>query len=108
MAQMTIHVNAKPYVVGCEDGEEAHLRALAALLDAKVRDAAAGAGQLGETRIMLLGALVLADELSDAEKKLAAAEGKIAVLEDEHRRAEARAVAALEAAAHKLEAMAAG
>ena len=35
MAQLTIHVNAKPYVVGCEDGEEDHLKALASLLDAR-------------------------------------------------------------------------
>jgi cell division protein ZapA len=108
MAQLTIHVNAKPYVVGCEDGEEDHLRALAALLDAKVQEAAAGAGQLGETRIMLLGALVLADELSEAMVTLAAAQGRLAALEDERRRAEARCAAALEAAAHRLEAMAVG
>ena len=108
MAQLTVHVNAKPYVVGCEDGEEAHLRALAAGIDAKAREAAPGAGQLGETRIMLLAALVLADELSEATARVAAAEGQLATLEDERRRADAKAVAALEAAVQKIEAMATG
>jgi len=108
MAQLTIQVNAKPYVVGCEDGEEAHLVALAALLDEKARGAAAGAGQVGETRVMLLGALILADDLVEAKAALAAAQGRVAALEEEQRRAEERTVAALEAAAHKLEAMATG
>jgi cell division protein ZapA len=108
MAQLTIEVNGRPYVVGCEDGEEAHLRALAARLDAKVRDAAAGAGQLGETRVMLLAALVLADELDEATKTVAAVEREIAALRGDLRRAEGAAVAALESAAQKLETMAAG
>ncbi|MGI8840818.1 MAG: cell division protein ZapA [Caulobacteraceae bacterium] len=106
MAQLTIHVNAKPYVVGCEDGEEAHLRALAAVVDAKAREAAPEGGQLAETRVLLLAALILADELGEAQARLAAAEGQGAAFHAERRGAEARAVAAIEAAARKIEAMA--
>ena len=29
MAQITIDINGKPYVVGCEDGQEAHLTEIA-------------------------------------------------------------------------------
>ncbi len=108
MAQLTVQVNGKPYIVGCEDGEEAHLKALAALIDEKVREAAPGGGQLGETRLMLLGALIVADELSEAKGRLAAAQGRLAALEAERRAADAKAVTALEAAAHKIEAMATG
>jgi cell division protein ZapA len=108
MAQLTIHVNGKPYDVGCEDGEEAHLRALAAVVDAKAREAAPGGGQLGETRILLLAALVLADEGGEAKAGLDAREARLAALEAEGRGAEARAVAALDAAAQKIEAMASG
>lgn len=108
MAQLTVHVNAKPYVVGCEDGEEPRLKALADLLDAKAREAAAGAGQVGETRVMLLGALMLADELADARTRLAGLEARLAALETDQGAVEARAVAALEAAAHRLETLAMG
>ncbi len=106
MAQLTVQVNGKPYIVGCEDGEEAHLTALTALIDEKVRAAAPGGGQLGETRLMLLGALILADELSEAKARLAAAQGQLAASEAERRVADAKAVTALEAAAQKIEAMA--
>ena len=106
MAQLTIHVNGKPYDVGCEDGEEAHLRALAAVVDAKAREAAPEQGQLGETRILLLAALVLADERGEAKGRLDACEARIAAIETEGRGADARAVAALDAAAQKIEAMA--
>jgi cell division protein ZapA len=107
MAQLTIEVNGKSYVVGCEDGQEDHLRSLAALIDAKMREMAPGAGQLGETRLMLLGALMIADERGDAKAELSAAQARIGELEDELARADVRAAAALEAAAQKLEAMAA-
>jgi cell division protein ZapA len=106
MAQLTIHVNAKPYIVGCDDGQEAHLQSLAARIDAKVREVGADAGQLGETRLMLLGALVLADELAAATARLDRFEAEVTHLRNELEAADARAVGALEAAAQKIEAMA--
>jgi len=108
MAQLTIEVNAKPYVVGCEDGQEAHLRSLAALVDAQVRQVSLDVGQLGETRLMLMGALLMADELTDAKARLAAAEGHLARLEADSGGVQDRAAEALDAAARKIEAMARG
>lgn len=106
MAQLTVEVNGKPYAIGCEDGEESHVRSVARLIDAKVREVAPGAGQLGETRLMLLGALMIADELDAAKTRLAAAEERAEHLRSELGRADAKAVAALEAAAQRIEAMA--
>ena len=37
MAQLTIEVNGRPYLVGCEDGQESHLRELARLFDSQVQ-----------------------------------------------------------------------
>jgi cell division protein ZapA len=107
MSQLTIHVHGKSYVVGCEDGQESHLRALAVLLSDKVAELAQDAGQLGETRLMLLGALVLADELGETRTRAAAAEAEIARLRDDLAKADSRAVAILEAVASKIESMAA-
>jgi cell division protein ZapA len=106
MSQLTIHVHGKPYVVGCEDGQESHLRALAALLSDTVAELAPGAGQLGETRLMLLGALTLADELSESRARAEKAEADVARLRDHLARADSRAVAVLEAVAAKIESMA--
>ncbi len=107
MAQVIVQINGKPYGVGCEDGQEAHVRALAEVIDAKIAEIAHEAGALGETRLMLLGGLMLADEVGQLKSALAAANARIAHLETETDAADARAIAALEAAAQKLEAMAA-
>ncbi len=106
MGQLTIHINGKPYLVGCEDGEEKRLVALAAEFDAKVRSLGAGAA-LGETRLMLMGALLLADEAVGMSERLAAAEAEIARLRAQLEAADSRAVAAVEAAARKIESLAA-
>ncbi len=108
MAQLTVQVNAKPYIVGCEDGDEPRLKGLAADLDAKVREAAAAAGQVGETRVMLLGALMLADELAEAKARLAVLEERLAALAADQGALEAQAVAALDAASRRLETLATG
>jgi cell division protein ZapA len=107
VAQLTIEVNAKPYVVGCEDGQEGHLRALATIVDAQVRQVSHDVGQLGETRLMLMGALLMADDLTDAKARLAAAELDVARLRAEGEQVHARAAGALEAAASQIEALAA-
>ena len=50
MGQVTVEINGKPYTVGCEDGQEGHLRELAALFDRQVRIVAQEVGSLGDTR----------------------------------------------------------
>ena len=65
MAQLNIEVNGRPYTVGCEDGQEGRLLELAAVLDTHVRQVGEQVGQLGETRLILMGALLLADDFAD-------------------------------------------
>lgn len=107
MAQVTVEINGKPYTVGCEDGQEAHLRALAAVFDRQVRLVAQEVGALGDTRLMLMGALLLSDELEEARARLAHAQKDLARVQSDYARAEARAVVALDAASKRIEALAA-
>ena len=65
MATVDIQIAGRTYPVACRDGEEAHLRSLAALVDRKARDAAGALGSMGETRQFLFAALLLADELKE-------------------------------------------
>ena len=106
MAQVTVEVNGRPYAVGCEDGQEAHLMELARLFDQQVRHVSADMGQLGDTRLFLMGALLLADELADAKTRLGALQAEVGRLQTERGRIETRAVNALEAAASKIERLA--
>lgn len=65
MAEVTIEVGGRRYDVTCRDGEEPQLRRLAMLVDQKAEQARAAVGNLNEPRLLLLAALLLADELHD-------------------------------------------
>ena len=65
MANIEVDVANRRYDVACRDGEEAHLRALAAIVDKRARDASAAVGGLTETRQLLYAALLLADDLKE-------------------------------------------
>ena len=107
MAQINIDVNGRPYAVGCEDGQEHHLQELAKIFDHQVRQVSQDMGQLGDTRLFLMGALLLADELLDAKNRLAALQVEVGRLQADRSRLETKAVTALESAAIKIEKLAA-
>lgn len=65
MGQVTVRVGGYSHPVSCEDGQEPHLAALAAEVDRRVASVRAMGGQFGESRLLLLAALLLADELHD-------------------------------------------
>ena len=70
MGQVTVPVNGRAYAITCDDGQEPRIRRLAQYVDAKVGEFVASVGQIGEARLLLLAALVIADELSDANDAL--------------------------------------
>jgi cell division protein ZapA len=67
MAQVSVTINGRSYPVACNDGEEQRIGELARYVDGKVKLFARDLGQIGEARLLLLAALVLADELADAQ-----------------------------------------
>jgi len=114
MPQVNIVVNGHAYAVACDEGQEEHLGRLGDFIDGKVRDLVASAGQVGEARLILMAALVVADELADALAKLEARDENRAQLEQssaaerEAWSASAeRAAETLENAASRIEAIAA-
>ncbi|SEA16494.1 cell division protein ZapA [Rubrimonas cliftonensis] len=67
MATLDVSVGGRSYQLACEDGQEKRLAELARVVDAELRALAAQIGAVGEARLLLMAALVLADRLSDAE-----------------------------------------
>ena len=106
MGTVTVEVNARAYVVGCEDGQEAHVEALARQFDGQVKEVGAQVGQVGELRLFLMAALLTADELADARNRLAEAEAALERLQADELASQQRAADALEAAAQRIEALA--
>ncbi len=67
MAKIEVEIAARRYTLSCRDGEEAHLRAAAALVDGKAREAAQSLGSMTEARQLLYASLLLADSILDAQ-----------------------------------------
>ena len=65
MGQVVVTVNGRAFPLNCADGEEPRIRRLAQYVDGKIGDFVKIHGQIGEARLLLLAALVIADELSD-------------------------------------------
>ena len=96
MATVTVDVNGRPYSVGCADGQEERVRALAQQFDDHVRQIARDVGQVGDLRLFLMAALLVSDELADIRGQLARA------LKDGGNGAEAPPEADLDAAIARL------
>jgi cell division protein ZapA len=113
MGQVTVTIAGKVYRMACGDGEEAHLEGLAALYDSRIDEMRKGLGELGDMRLHVMAALMLADEMQDAKKRLAAAETRLEALKGDAGSAETRAdeverlaTEAIATAAERIEAIA--
>lgn len=70
MATVTVEINGRPYAVGCADGQEDRVRILGKQFDTSVRQVAGDVGHVGDIRLFLMAALMLADELHEARLAL--------------------------------------
>jgi cell division protein ZapA len=95
MPELDIQVNGRNYRVACGPGEEDRLLRLAADLDRRVSGLVRSFGQAGEGQLLMVAALLLADELDEAKNAAQARTGL-----DE------RATAAMDQLAARLEQLA--
>jgi len=68
MAQVTLRINGYAYTVGCKDGEEEHLHAMAGEVERRIDTIKAVAGQSGEARMLVMASLLMADDLYEMSK----------------------------------------
>jgi cell division protein ZapA len=81
MAQVTAIIAGRQYRLACEDGQEDHLLNLAKDLETRVIDLRRKFGEIGDTRLTVMAALMLADEVSELANKVGKLEAEIAELE---------------------------
>jgi cell division protein ZapA len=110
MPQINVTINGRQFRMSCEEGEEAHLAELAADLDTRIARLRARFGEIGDTRLTVMAALTVADELAATKAKLERMEPELAGLQDASAISADRAqathaavVAALNAAAERIE-----
>lgn len=70
MAQVVVQVNGRSYEIACDDGQEEHVERLGRYLERKVAELAQQIGQVGDTRLLVMAALLITDELSEAYGEL--------------------------------------
>lgn len=88
MPQVSVTIAGRPYRMACGEGEEAHLQELARRLDERIVDLRKTFGEIGDGRITVMAALTMADQLSEAERRIARLEAAVATVTDEQRAAE--------------------
>jgi cell division protein ZapA len=107
MAQVSLTVNGRSFAVTCEDGQEARIRRLGQYIDAKIAEFVRSVGQVGEARLLLLAALVIADELADAEEALRVAQNGSQATDAKAASAAEAMASGIDAIAQRVEAIAA-
>jgi cell division protein ZapA len=110
MPQVSVTINGRQFRMACENGEEAHLTRLAEDLDQRISRLRERFGEIGDTRLTVMAALTLADELSETKEKMQRMEAELAALHDasvvsaDHANSTQAAVAAaLNLAAERIE-----
>ena len=100
MAQVTATIAGRQFRLACEDGQEEHLQALAYDIDQRIIDLRRKFGEIGDTRLTVMAALMVADELSEAGRNIRRLEEEIAGLHDARAVSSDRAKAASAAVVH--------
>lgn len=107
MSQVSITINGRRYQVACDDGQEAHLTRLGDYIDKRLNELVAAVGQVGDSRLLVMVSLLLADELSDLYGEIETLKGNGGGA-DTSARDEEELGAAMEKIAERIENIAAG
>lgn len=117
MAQIEVGINGRTYQIACDDGQEAHLTQLGEYVDKRVKELVTAVGQVGDSRLLVMVSLLIADELAetyadlkktgaqmvdaeDAVSASSASAASVAAIED-------KVAATIDAAAARIETLAA-
>jgi cell division protein ZapA len=110
MSQVTVTINGRQFRMACEDGQEGHLQALAADFDQRIERMRKNFGEIGDTRLSVMAALTVADELAETSARLRRMEHELATLQEARVGSAERATvtqaavaAALNSAAERIE-----
>jgi cell division protein ZapA len=110
MSQVTVTINGRQFRVACEDGQENHLQELAADFDERIERMRKNFGEIGDTRLSVMAALTVADELAETSAAVRQMEQELAMLQggrvasaERATATQAAVAAALNSAAERIE-----
>ena len=110
MAQVSVTINGRRFNMACEDGQEEHLTALAREFDTRIEGLRSKFGEIGDTRLTVMAAITVADELAEAglrikrlEEELTALQDARVTASDRSKATQASIASALSSAAERIE-----
>lgn len=65
MAEVSVAIHGKTYGIACDDGQEKRVQDLAKYVDIRLREIAGAGAASNESHLLVLTALVMADEVFD-------------------------------------------
>lgn len=68
MAEVNLMIHGRTYGVGCDDGQEKRVRELGQYIDKRIKEIASTGGAATEAHLLVLTALVLADEIFETRE----------------------------------------
>lgn len=77
MPEAAVTLNGRVYHLACGEGEEARLNQLSRIVSEKLEKVVSEFGQVGDDRLLLLSALLIADDLLEAREKAASLEKQL-------------------------------
>ena len=83
MAQVTVTIDGKAYRMACEEGQEQHLGSLAQSFDRYVGHLKGQFGEIGDLRVTVMAAIMVMDELSEANKRAAQLEQELEAMKQQ-------------------------
>jgi cell division protein ZapA len=103
MAQVSVTIGGRVYRMACDDGQEDHLMRLARELDQKLAQLREAFGEIGDTRLAVMAAIMVADELSESRRRIRSLEQEVEGLQETRLAAADRIEATERAGAQTLE-----
>ncbi|MDA7947223.1 MAG: cell division protein ZapA [Hyphomicrobiaceae bacterium] len=103
MADVNVTLNGRTYRLECDDGEEDHLIELSEMVRDRHDRLQKKFGQVGDDRLLLMTALMVADELTEMEKKIDEVEAAQASSDERVKSAEAQVAGDIAAVADRIE-----
>ena len=76
MGTVNATIAGRQFRLACEDGQEQHLEALAHDIDQRIIDLRARFGEIGDTRLTVMAALMVADEMNEMTRKMRRCRGR--------------------------------
>lgn len=80
MPEVNVEINGRRYRMACEEGQQGRLIALAQRFNTQVEALKGAVGEIGDNRLTVMAGIAVLDELSEAQRRIAALEDQVATL----------------------------